>query len=255
MIMRHGRTRSTRLARPSSARAIALLGLVTLVPLLFGTGCATGDPERPTNLPRGINDSFLAADLDVAEYVERFEGESRDVYAQRRPIVDALSLAPGDSIADIGAGTGFFSFLFAEAVGDTGRVYAVEISPRFLDHLRARSRDEGIAQVEVVEATERSVSLPAASVDVAFVCDVYHHFEYPQASLASLHRAIRPGGSLVLIDFERIPGTSPQWLLDHVRAGREVFSAEIEAAGFRLHDEIELDGLGDNYVLRFERVD
>jgi len=220
-----------------------------------GPGPSEHPAVVPSGLPDGINDSFLAEDLDVDAYVDRFEGESRAVFAQRRAIVEALALSPGDAVADIGAGTGFFSFLFGEELDSTGRVYAVEISPRFLEYLRDRSKREGIQTLEVVEGSARSVNLPDASVDLAFICDVYHHFEYPADSLASLYSAIRPGGSLVLIDFKRIPGESPQWLLEHVRAGREVFQAEIEAAGFVFDEEIFLDGLEDNYILRFDRAE
>jgi SAM-dependent methyltransferase len=212
-------------------------------------------PLQAKGLPVGINDNFLSEDLDVEKYVDRFEGESRDVYAARHAIVESLQLSPGDSIADIGAGTGFFSFLFADEVAASGSVYAVEISPRFLEHLRTRAGNEAPDTVRVIEGTARSVALPNASIDLAFICDVYHHFEYPADSLASLHSAVRPGGSLVLIDFERVPGQSPEWLLDHVRAGREVFQAEIEAAGFELVQDIELEGLDDNYILRFDRVE
>ena len=105
------------------------------------------------------------------------------------------------------------------------------------------------------EGSERSARLPPASIDVAFICDVYHHFEHPAQTLASLRSALRPGGTLVLIDFERIPGITSAYLLEHVRAGREVFSEEIVRAGFRFRDEIELDGLEDNYILRFTRED
>ena len=72
-------------------------------------------------------------------------------------------------------------------------------------------------------------------------------------SLASLYDAIEPGGQLVLIEFHRIPGRTDPFLLEHVRAGREVFQAEIEAAGFRFLEEIALESLEDNYILRFER--
>jgi predicted methyltransferase len=217
-------------------------------------GCASTEPGgRASGLPEGINDTFLDETLDVEEYVERFEGESRDVYARRLEITEALALSPGGRVADIGAGTGFFSFLFAERVGTSGRVDAVEISPAFLKHLREQRTERGLEQLRVVEGSARSVELEPDSIDLAFICDVYHHFEYPSDTLASLHRAIRPGGSLVLIDFERIPGVSPEWLLEHVRAGREVFIAEVEAAGFRLDEEIEIEGLDENYVLRFSR--
>jgi predicted methyltransferase len=235
-------------------RPDAALGLIsTLLLASAHISCSGFGAPRPEGLPDGINDHFLSEDLDVEQYVERFEGESRSVYAERQAIVDSLGLLAGDDVADIGAGTGFFSFLFADAVTPSGTVYAVEISPAFLGHLRTRAQTDAPETVKVVEGTARSVELPESSVDLAFICDVYHHFESPKDSLASLHSAIRPGGSLVLIDFERIPGESPKWLLEHVRAGREVFQAEIEAAGFVLADEIELDGLDDNYVLRFER--
>lgn len=250
-------------ARPASARCGTNLLRPTLLALLapallllcLSPGCAAQRPARADELPSGINQVFLSEDLDVDAYVERFEGESRAVYASRQAITEALGLSPGDAIADIGAGTGFFSFLFAEKVGAEGRVHAVEISPGFLEHLRREASQRAPDRVRVVEATPRSVSLPEQSIDTAFLCDVYHHFEHPFDSLASLHTALRPGGSLVLIDFERIPGQSPEWLLEHVRAGREVFQAEIESAGFRLVEEIVIDGLEDNYFLRFERID
>ena len=214
-----------------------------------GDGSQTAEPSvRP-----GINDTFLAEDLDIEAWTARFEVESREIYAERAAIVASLGLAPGVAIADIGAGTGLFLAPFTEAVGESGAVYAVDISPRFLEHLRERAKAEGLTAVRVVEGTERSVELPGASVDVAFVCDVYHHFEYPKGSLASLMRAIRPGGQLVVIDFRLIPGKTREFILGHVRAGQDVFTREIVEAGFELVEEVAIDGLVENYVLRFRR--
>ena len=237
----------------SISRSVRRVRLAALLAMFFALACTHPSDGRPAGLPSGINDAFLDEDLEVEVFVERFEGESRAVYAQRFAIVEALELSPGDVVADIGAGTGFFSFLFADAVGSTGRVQAVEISARFLDHLREELARRGLDNVEVVKGTTTSVQLPSAQTDLAFICDVYHHFEAPQDSLASLHAAIEPGGELILIEFHRIPGETPDWLLEHVRAGREVFQAEIESAGFRFVEEIVLPGLDDNYVLRFER--
>jgi ubiquinone/menaquinone biosynthesis C-methylase UbiE len=201
----------------------------------------------------GVNERFLAEDLDVEGFVEIFEGESREVFVQRERIVEALAVSSGMTVADIGAGTGLFLPDFDRGVGSEGRVYAVEISPKFLEHLRERTEREGLTRVEVVEGLEDSVELPAASVDLAFVCDTYHHFEYPQSTLASLYTAIRPGGSLVILDFERIPGESQDWVLGHMRAGKEVFRREIESAGFRFEREVTVEDLKENYVLRFRR--
>ncbi len=71
--------------------------------------------------------------------------------------------------------------------------------------------------------------------------------------MATIHRALRPGGSLFLVDFERIPGVSREWLLKHVRAGKDVFTAEIEKSGFELVEEVEVKGLKENYFLKFRR--
>jgi SAM-dependent methyltransferase len=117
--------------------------------------------------------------------------------------------------------------------------------------IASRCAEAGIANVATVLCTERSVALPPGSIDLAFLCDVYHHFEYPMESLASIHRALRPRGELFLIDFKRIPGVSSDWILDHVRAGQEEVTAEIESAGFRQAEE--LDFLEDNYLLRFRK--
>lgn len=216
---------------------------------------ASPPPVAGDGAPASLNANFRDPQLDVDEFVQRFEGESREVAVARDAILAALELRPGLRVADIGAGTGLFMAPLSEAVGAQGVVYAVDLSPRFLDHLRGRVRDEQLGNVRVVECDERSTALPPASVDLAFVCDTYHHFEHPAETLASLHRALRPGGRLVVLDFERIPGVSRDWMLEHVRAGKEVFAAEIEAAGFGPARELDVPGLSENYMLAFERLD
>jgi len=219
-----------------------------LLPLLF----ATVGLAQDTSVKPGINDKFLDPDLKVEEWTQKFEVESREIYHQRDKMVAALDLKPGMAMADIGAGTGLFTLPFAQAVGPQGRVYAVEIAKNFLEHIRARAARASAANVQTILCTEKSVELPEASIDLAFICDVYHHFEFPQASLASLQRALKPGGTLVLIDFKRIPGVSSEFILGHVRACQEVFEAEITAAGFEKVTQIE-GLLEENYFVKFRR--
>ena len=156
-------------------------------------------------------------------------------------------------MADVGSGTGLFLKPLAEAVGVSGKVFALDIAPDFVEALKKRVRAEGLEQVEVRLSKERSVELPPLSVDVAFVCDTYHHFEYPQHVLFSLFKAIRPLGSLYVVDFERVPGVSRPWVLEHVRCDKRTVIKEIEQAGFVFEEQLKVPGMQENYVLRFRR--
>lgn len=241
---------------PSVAPARSRAWLAAL-PLLV-LGCRQVEPIPPTpveetSVKPGINEGYLDPEMDIDAMVRRFEVESREIAAQRDDIVVAIEARPGDRLADIGAGTGLFLEPLAEAVGADGRLYAVDIAAPFVGFLSQRAAKLGLTQVEPRLCSERSVDLPADSIDVAFVCDVYHHFEYPMSSLASIHSALSSGGRLVIVDFERIPGVTREWILNHVRAGKEEVIAEVEAAGFRLLEEKQVAGLSENYFIVFER--
>lgn len=200
----------------------------------------------------GINDSFLKPNPD--EYVERFEIESREVFAQREEIIKACKIEKGMTLADIGAGTGLFTRLFAKEVGENGNVLAVDIAENFLEHIKVTSRSLGLKNIEPILCTPESTNLPPLSIDLAYICDTYHHFEFPQKTLASLHQALKPDGRVILIDFKRIKGESSEWTMNHVRAGQEVFEEEIVAAGFhkvREHKDI----LKENYFVEFSKAD
>jgi len=196
-----------------------------------------------------INEQYRNPDYN--RWQRNLETEGREVYERRLAIVDAVAAKPGQAVADVGAGTGLFTRLFASRVGPQGRVYAVDIARAFVDGNLARARAAHLNNVLGVVSTQTDTRLEESSVDIAFICDAYHHFEDPKAMLASIRRALRPGGTLVVVDFERIPGTSPDWILKHVRAGKEDFRREIEASGFRFAEEVKL--MRENYFLRFTR--
>lgn len=222
-------------------RTLAVAFVLFVVPLAY---------TQEKSVKPGINDPFK--NPDVEKYKNTFEGESREVYLHREKIVAACGLKPGMVVADVGAGTGLHTRLFAKAVGDDGQVYAVDIAAKFLAHIQKTAREAKLRNVTPVLCNEDSVDLPKGSVDVAFVCDTYHHFEFPHRTLASLHRAIKPGGRLIVIDFKRIPGVSSDWTMNHVRAGQEVVEKEIAAAGFTKSEEVK-DLLKDNYFVIFTR--
>ena len=230
-------------------------------PLLFVALAATlwqeapPDPAGSVNpsVNPGINDRFLAGDLDPEQWAGRFESESRETFATRGAVTAALKIEPGQSVADVGAGTGAHLHPFAAAVGKDGRLYAVDLAPAFVARLRDRAAADRLSQVTPVLCSESSVMLPAASCDLIFNADAYHHFEYPARTLASMYAALKPGGRLAVLDFERVPGVSSEWTLGHVRAGKEVVRAEVEAAGFEFLSEPEVEGLEENYLMLFRK--
>jgi ubiquinone/menaquinone biosynthesis C-methylase UbiE len=199
----------------------------------------------------GINKPF--ENPDIKEFTGKFEVESREIFARRHDIVTACRLKPGLIVADIGAGTGLFTRLFAREVSPGGKVFAVDIAPKFIDHIEKTCKEQGLKNVAGIVCRQDSVALPAHSIDLAFICDTYHHFEFPYKTMASIHRALRPGGQVVLIDFRRIKGQSSAWVLSHVRAGQEVFTREIVAAGFKQIEEAKF--LKENYFVRFKKVE
>lgn len=226
-----------------------IVRFVLLVPLGLALGFTLHAQDK--SVRPGINKPF--EDPDVKDFIGKFEIESREVYTKRKEIVAACKLKPGMTIADVGAGTGLFTRLFAAEVGEKGKVYAVDIAPKFIEHIKQTCDKAGIKNVQGVVCKQDSVELPENSLEFVFICDTYHHFEFPFRTMASIHRALRPGGQLVVVDFQRIPGKSREWVLNHVRAGEKTVVGEIVSSGFKKIGEEKI--LNENYLVRFERVE
>ena len=212
-------------------------------------------PQGPRHYPAEMNKKFADPNADIGQFVERFENEARDIYVKRQDIARAVGLRPGDAVADIGAGTGLFTQLFAEQVGPKGTVYAVDIGPAFLKYITGQAKKLGHQHVvKTVLNTQDSTELPAGSIDVAFICDTYHHFDHPEKMLASIHRALRPGGRLVIIDFD-LRKDSSDFVKQRARAVKEVYFREIAAAGFEQIDTKNAPTIKDNFYAEFRRLE
>lgn len=204
--------------------------------------------ETPQPVAVRINAEYR--DRSAERWAASFEHDGREVFDHRAEIVAALGLRPGMRVADVGAGTGLFTLSFAAAVGSTGRVVAVDVQQYFLDHIAARAAEAKLDNVELRLADQHRTGLEAGSVDVAFLCDAYHHLELPHGYLTDLRRALAPGGRLVIIDYDRTrPGTKA-WMKDHIRADPAEFRREIEAAGFVLSESPAV--LDENFFWVFE---
>ena len=197
----------------------------------------------------GINQPFL--DRPFESWAESFHKEGREVFDKRNEIVAFSQVKAGMTVADIGAGTGLFSRLFANAVGANGKVFAVDVTQSFVDNTMANVKKEGFVNIEGVVNSPKDVPVPAGSVDVAFLSDVYHHFEYPLAMLQAMHKALKPGGTLTVIEFDRIEGVSSPRILEHVRQDKATLVKEAESQGFKLIEDKRF--MKQNYALRFAK--
>ena len=163
-----------------------------------------------------------------ASWLDRPEREQEEAPSRA---IRALRLQPGQSVADIGAGSGYYSVLLSRAVGPTGRVYATDIQPQMLALLKRKLEAQAITNVALVTGAERETGLPDSSVDLALMVDVYHELQQPQAFLQSVKRALMPGGKLVLIEFRKEDPNVPI-REEHKMSVREA-RQELEAEGYR----------------------
>jgi len=163
-------------------------------------------------------------------------------------LLDALPLQPDSVVADIGAGSGYFSLRIAPRLPE-GRVLAVDIQPEMLAIIGDRASDAGIDNIDLVLAEERSPGLTPRTVDVAFMVDAYHEFEWPREVMQSLYAAMRPGGSVVLIEYRAEDPWVPIIPVHKMTAAQ--VQLEMEAVGFNFVRN--LDVLPQQHYLEFAR--
>lgn len=172
---------------------------------------------------------------DSKAYIAMLEDPKRDAYQKPHEVVTALQLKPGEAIADIGAGSGYFTFRLARHVGENGRVYAVDVSPEMILHLNRRIRDLEIKSVVTVLAAADDPLLADGSVDRFFICNTWHHIENRARYLALLKKMLRPGGEVIMLDFkkEETPAGPPL----EMRIDRADLVEEMKESGFILAKE------------------
>jgi cyclopropane fatty-acyl-phospholipid synthase-like methyltransferase len=232
--------------------------ILILATLLAISSPSLGQHAHMEGAPAGshaleMNQRWSAPDVDVAAWVARFEAPDRDVIANRDAIVAALRLQPGQKLADVGAGTGAYLAPLARAVGPDGHLFAVDIAPAFVVHMVERAKAEDLANVSVILGRADSPTLPTGALDTIVSVNTFHHFEAPDAMLKAMHRALKPGGQLAIVDFDRQSAHAT----DHQRKMAPLDKAQhirlIEAQGFRLVEDVDIKGLRQNFMLRFER--
>ena len=184
---------------------------------------------------------------DVEHWTRVFDDPARDAWQKPAELVAALGLAPGATVADLGAGTGYFSSRLSRAVGASGAVLAADTEPALVEHLRHRAEQEGLANVVPILASADNPRLPAAASDVVLIVDTWHHIDDRVKYARRLAAALKPGGRVAIVDWQKreLPVGPP---LDHKLAREQVID-EMTQAGYRLAGEPDL--LPYQYVLLF----
>ena len=215
-----------RLVAGMAAAAVVVSVAASAQTIPTGQGTQTS-PRKPPTM-----EDVHKLHADPKAYIAALDDPARDEYQKPHDVIMALGLKGGERIADIGAGSGYFTMRFARHVGDTGRVYAIDVSPDMILHLNQQVRAAAVDNVRTLLVPADDPLLADASVDLVFICDTWHHIANHPPYLEKLRAALKPGGRVVIIDFQKydIPVGPPA----EMKAPREGVVAEFEKAGFRL---------------------
>jgi predicted methyltransferase len=213
--------------RANEVKMKTLISLLALLAMPFSApaqDAATRDHQSMHQLHR-----------DSRAYIEMLEDPKRDAYQKPHEVLTALAIKPGEVIADIGAGSGYFTFRLAHHVGDTGKIYAVDVSPEMIVHLNRRIRELKAMNVRSILADPDDPLLADGSIDRFFFSDSWHHIENQTKYLSLIKKMLKPGGEVIMIDFHKkeLPLGPPMQL----RIAREDLIRQMEAHGFQLEKE------------------
>jgi ubiquinone/menaquinone biosynthesis C-methylase UbiE len=165
---------------------------------------------------------------------------ARDEKQKPGELIRAMGLQPGMTVADVGTGIGYMLPFLSRRVGPGGRVIAEDIFDDFLASAKQRAENLKLENVTFVKGTETDPKLPEAGVDIVLALDVYHHFDYPEKMLAAIHRSLKPGGKLVVVEYYKRQEAMPEGrALTHIRLDMPDLIKEIEANRFHLIAEQE----------------
>lgn len=189
---------------------------------------------------------------NVMEYLDRLDRPERDQDQKPAQVVDALGLKPGMHVADLGAGSGYFTRRFVEAVGETGKVYVIDIEPESLKYVEeSLIRMHRRFEAEFILARPDNPKIPVESVDLIFVCDTYHHLQDRTDYFRNVNPSLKPGGRIALIDFYHDERSGELGFPKRHLVPREKVIEEMTAAGYRLSKEHRF--LPKQYFLEFTR--
>lgn len=167
-----------------------------------------------------------------------YESSGRDEWQRPEAVIAALGIRPGDRVADLGAGSGYFTVRLARAVGAEGRVYAVDVDAEMNAYLRERLASEGIDNVEVVLGEYSDPKLPDGRIDLLFTSNTYHHLRDRAEYFRGVRADLAPGGRVAVIEYDGREGLFVKWMGHHT--DKQEILSEMQAAGYRLVEDVDI---------------
>lgn len=178
---------------------------------------------------------------------------SRDAVQRPRELIRTMGIEKGSTVADVGTGVGYMLPFLSQAVGPDGKVIAEDIFDDFLAAARERVQNQHLTNVTFVKGTTSDPNLPEGQLDTVLVLDVYHHFDYPAKMLAAIHKALKPGGKLIIVEYYKRPDAMPNGMaMTHIRLDMPDVIKEVEANHFHLVMEKETIR-NSQYLLMLEK--
>jgi ubiquinone/menaquinone biosynthesis C-methylase UbiE len=237
-------------------RIVGVLATLLLVPMCL-VGMRAEPPSRyktgtPSTSDGGSGRFYMGREISVvmghqgAGWLERPQREKEE---QPKKLLKMLEVKSGMVVADIGAGSGYYSFRLAEKVGAKGKVLAVDIQQEMLDIIRKRMKRNKVQNIEPVQGTETDPKLPAGGVDLILLVDVYHEFAFPYEMMEALTKSLKPGGRIVFVEFRREDENVPI-LLAHKMTEKQVLA---EMAPHPLKHVKTIESLPWQHVIIFEK--
>jgi arsenite methyltransferase len=172
---------------------------------------------------------------DSKEYISMLENPQRDAEQKPDEVIAAMNLKEGETLADIGAGSGYFAFRFARKLGDSGRVYAVDINSDMILYMNRHIRDTKLKNVTTILSDPNDPLLAEALIDRFFICNTWHHIGDRNQYLALMRKMLKPGGQIIILDYRKEPlpvGPPPE-----MKMAREEVIKEMESGGFKVGKE------------------
>jgi len=229
-------------------KASILLSLTLILSAFLLTNCSNHQKQHAQNQNTAKQHSPASQQRfsDIEKWLSIFEGDKRDKYQKPEVVVKSANLKPGNVVADIGAGTGYFTRRFAVAVGPNGKALGLDIEESMVNHMNQEAKKMGLNNYEARVVKTDNPELTANSVDVIFLCNTYHHIENRVDYFRNVSKSLKNNGRIIIVDFYKNTDFGPP--RDH-KLTKEAVIKEMDLAGYSLLQDLKI--LPEQYYLEY----